>query len=85
VPALVMIVLAGIGLEAVRRQSVKEFPDAEAGDVAAAVRAKLPRPGQTTPAIAESPVDQLERLTALHDQGALTDQEFQSMKSSLLP
>jgi len=85
VPALVMIVLAGIGLEAVRRQSVKEFPDAEAGDVAASVRGKLPRPGQTTPAIAETPVDQLERLTALHDQGALTDQEFQSMKSSLLP
>jgi hypothetical protein len=85
VPALVMIVLAGIGLEAVRRQSVKEFPDAEPGDVAAAVRAKLPRTGQTTPAIAETPVDQLERLTALHDQGALTDQEFQSMKSSLLP
>jgi hypothetical protein len=85
VPALVMIVLAGIGLEAVRRQSVKEFPDAEAGDVAAAVRAKLPRPGQAAPAIAETPVDQLERLTALHDQGALTDQEFQSMKSSLMP
>lgn len=85
VPALVMIVLAGIGLEAVRRQSVKEFPDAEAGDVAASVRAKLPRPGQTTPAIAETPVDQLERLTALHEQGALTDQEFQSMKSSLMP
>jgi hypothetical protein len=53
--------------------------------VAAAVRAKLPRPGQTAPAIAETPVDQLERLTALHDQGALTDQEFQAMKSSLLP
>ena len=85
VPALVMIVLAGIGLEAVRRQSVKEFPDAETGDVAAAVRAKLPRSGQAAPAIAETPVDQLERLTALHDQGALTDQEFQAMKSSLLP
>ena len=85
VPALVMIVLAGIGLEAVRRQSVKEFPDAETGDVTAAVRAKLPRPGQSTPAVAETPVEQLERLSALHDQGALTDQEFQSMKSSLMP
>jgi len=89
VPALVMIVLAGIGLEAVRRQSVKEFPDAESGEVVAAVRSKLSRSQQAAitngPAAAESPVDQLERLSALHDQGALTDQEFQAMKSSLLP
>ena len=85
VPALVMIVLAGIGLEAVRRQSVAEFPDAESGDVATAVRAKLSRPQQAAPAAAEAPVDQLERLSALHDSGALTDQEFQAMKSSLLP
>jgi hypothetical protein len=88
VPALVMIVLAGIGLEAVRRQSVKEFPEAESGEVVAAVRARLSRqPAAITtgPAAAESPVDQLERLSALHDQGALTDQEFQTMKSSLLP
>ena len=63
VPALVMIVLAGIGLEAVRRQSVKEFPDAESGEVVAAVRAKLSRPRKPRPAAAaESPVDQLERL-----------------------
>jgi putative oligomerization/nucleic acid binding protein len=89
VPALVMIVLAGIGLEAVRRQSVKEFPDAQSGEVVAAVRDKLSRSRQpaiaTGPAATESPVDQLERLSALHDQGALTDQEFQAMKSSLLP
>jgi hypothetical protein len=85
VPALVMIVLAGIGLEAVRRQSVKEFPDAESGGVSTAVRAKLSRPQRTEPAGAGAPVDQLERLSALHDQGALTDQEFQAMKSSLLP
>ena len=85
VPALVMIVLAGIGLEAVRRQSVAEFPDAESGDVATAVRAKLSRSQQAAPAAAEAPVDQLERLSALHDSGALTDQEFQAMKSSLLP
>ena len=45
VPALVMIVLAGIGLEAVRRQSVKEFPDAESGGVATTVRAKLSAAG----------------------------------------
>src|SRR6478672_8569854 len=85
VPALVMIVLAGIGLEAVRRQSVAEFPDAESGGVSSAVRAKLSRPQQTAPAAAGVPVDQLERLSALHDSGALTDQEFQAMKSSLLP
>lgn len=85
VPALVMIVLAGIGLEAVRRQSVNEFPDAESGGVATTVRARLSRPEQSAPAAAGVPVDQLERLSALHDSGALTDQEYQAMKSSLLP
>ena len=80
-----MIVLAGIGLEAVRRQSLNEFPAAQSGEVVAAVRARLSRPQQAAPAPAEAPVDQLERLSALHDQGALTDQEFQAMKSSLLP
>ena len=55
------------------------------GEVVAAVRARLSRPQQAAPAAAEAPVDQLERLSALHDQGALTDQEFQAMKSSLLP
>jgi Short C-terminal domain len=84
VPALVMIVLAGVGLEAVRRQSVKEFPYAESGGVSTAVRDKLSRPQPAAPA-AVAPVDQLERLSALHDQGALSDQEFQAMKSSLLP
>src|SRR4051794_916991 len=69
VPALVMIVLAGIGLEAVRRQSVKEFPDAESGGLSTAVRAKLSRSQQPTPAAAGVPVDQLERLSALHDSG----------------
>jgi len=80
-----MIVLAGIGLEAVRRQSVAEFPDAQSGELSTAVRAKLSRSQQPAPAAAEAPVDQLERLSALHNSGALTDQEFQAMKSSLLP
>ena len=69
----------------VRRQSVAEFPDAQSGEVLAAARAKLSREQQAAPAAAETPVDQLERLSALHDHGALTDQEFQAMKSSLLP
>ncbi len=86
VPALVMIVLAGIGLEAVRRQSVKSSPTPRAarwwrlsGRSCHGGRGNRDRPA------AEAPVDQLERLSALHDQGALTDQEFQAMKSSLLP
>ena len=42
VPALVMIVLAGIGLEAVRRQSVTEFPDAAERRGGGGVRAGCP-------------------------------------------
>jgi hypothetical protein len=36
------------------------------------------------PAAAGSYLDELERLAALHDQGVLTDEEFQAKKGQLL-
>jgi len=41
-PVVVLTVLAIIGLEAVRRQTVSEFPDAEDGTLAAGIRSHLP-------------------------------------------
>jgi hypothetical protein len=87
-PVVVLTALAALGLEAVRRQSVHDFPDAHAGAVAAGLRSRIsnPRhrshttgnPGSETAADPE--VDRLERLSALHAQGALSDEEFAALK-----
>jgi len=41
-------------------------------------------PAQDTPATAPSMPDQLKQLAALHEQGALTDDEFATAKARLL-
>ena len=43
-----------------------------------------PAPAPDQPAPAPSMLDQLNQLTALHEQGALTDDEFSSAKAKLL-
>ena len=73
-----------IGLtEMIRRRAAEEHPDGgwhwEGVD----------RPWRRTPAAAPVPagdsVGQLERLAALHDRGAITNDEFDRMKATLLP
>jgi hypothetical protein len=74
-----------------RRQTAREFPDARAGDGSAALRGwfrtHLSRGGTapaTAPATNGDVVAELERLAALHDHGALTDDEFSSQKAALI-
>jgi len=43
-----------------------------------------PAPQPPPPAAAPSMLDQLNQLSALHEQGALTDEEFAAAKSKLL-
>ncbi|HEV7459012.1 MAG TPA: SHOCT domain-containing protein [Solirubrobacteraceae bacterium] len=95
---LLIIVLVVGGIELLRRQIAVEYPDARAPDVeewarnrferlrAAAgrmrrgARARMPAPAPTQ----EAPrVEQLERLAALHERGALTDEEFAEEKAAL--
>lgn len=45
---------------------------------------KQPSTPQAEPAEQESPVDQLEKLSDLHEKGVLTDDEFQDKKEELL-
>jgi hypothetical protein len=74
-PSLLLIALGVLGIEALRRQSVTEFPDAQPGPWKPAVR--LPGRGGDD-------IGKLERLKALHDSGALTDEEFAARKAQIL-
>jgi hypothetical protein len=93
---LLIIVLVVAGVELLRRQIAQEYPDARAPDLqewarrsgewvrAAAGRlrrgARARRPASTPQA---SHIEQLERLAALHERGALTDEEFAEEKAAL--
>ena len=70
-----LILLGILGIEALRRQSVTEFPEA------AAVSWK---PNVRLPSRGGDDISKLERLKALHDSGALTDEEFAARKAELL-
>ncbi|MGN6379982.1 MAG: hypothetical protein ACTHNU_13600 [Gaiellales bacterium] len=83
-PVVVFTALAALGLEAVRRQSAVEFPDAQPGALVAGMRARMPQRHRTHSANnpGDPELDRLERLAALHSQGALSDEEYQALKSS---
>jgi hypothetical protein len=88
--------LLALGVEALRRQASDELAAAPAVvtvDGGAAVTAhglRMPwsRPsggdGVTVETVATSPVDELERLSELHDRGVLSDDEFARSKQRLL-
>ncbi|HEY6397020.1 MAG TPA: SHOCT domain-containing protein [Solirubrobacteraceae bacterium] len=86
------IVLLAIGVRALRRQTDREFPDAQPGDSMRAIRSwnaerRAPRAPTVDPAPAgpnAGRVAELERLALLHDRGALTDAEFATEKAVLL-
>jgi hypothetical protein len=79
---ILFFVLALLGLEVLRRQAAREFPDTEPtglvetarGAVGEARRRRAP----------ESSVAELERLARLHSEGALDDAEFATAKAQLL-
>jgi Short C-terminal domain len=83
VTALVWFALAVLGLETLRRQTVRQFPDVEASHPVAAVRAHLPRRAGAAGA-GQGTADQLERLARLHTQGLLDDAEFAAAKAQVL-
>jgi len=83
---LLLAVLMVLGTEALRRQTAAEFPDAAFGGLGARMRMSLPGRRTTespTPA-RESKIDQLERITALHEKGALTDEQYEAAKAAVL-
>jgi hypothetical protein len=101
---LLMAGLSVAGLEVLRRQTAREFPDATQDDVREGLRAGFsriagqarpgeraappepvpePEPVSVTPARRFTRIDELERLAALHDSGALSDDEFADEKRHL--
>jgi hypothetical protein len=75
---VLVAVLAFVGLEVLRRQTVREFPDA-VGNY------ELRWPRRRGPGAEATPdrVESLERLAALHERGALTDDEYETEKALL--
>jgi hypothetical protein len=82
------IVLLGLGVHALRRQTAREFPEAQAGDIGRSAREWSSRLQPTGTAAVSQPDDghvaELERLAALHDHGSLTDEEFAAEKAGLM-
>jgi hypothetical protein len=87
VSLVIVTALAFGGLEVLRRQTVREFPDAIRGEVgleAALARLRTGRRPSASEHKAAVTVDRLERLAALHERGALTDEEYDAEKALLL-
>jgi Short C-terminal domain len=79
ITVLIVAILAFVGLEILRRQTVREFPDA-----VGSYELHWPwRRGGTTGGVEADRVQSLERLAALHDRGALTDKEYEAEKALL--
>jgi hypothetical protein len=86
--------LVVLGVEVLRRQIAREFPDVQPGDTSARLRAWASGArgpiGRTRPAPAVAAngeagrIDELERLASLHDRGVLDDEEFASQKVLIL-
>jgi hypothetical protein len=93
-PSLVLIVLAAVGMEALRRVAVRDFPDETMATASERWNGRLDsvkgrfgrsdagaRSGSEPPE--EDRISALERLARLHDAGALTDAEFEREKASV--
>jgi hypothetical protein len=79
---LLFFVLAAVGLEVLRRQTAREFPVAESGDMLAAARGAVTRAWAHRGS--HNTTGELERLAQLHAAGALDDAEFAQAKARLL-
>jgi hypothetical protein len=88
-PSLILIALAIAGLEALRLQALRDFPDEtwQPGGVRAALsgtRDRLRRQPTASVPPQTARLEELERLTKLRDAGALDAEEFEQEKRRIL-
>jgi hypothetical protein len=83
---LLFTILAFVGAHILRAEIAEQFPDAEHASVRATVSEKMAhaRAGSKGRQPAPSRADELERLVALHDRAAITDDEYAAAKRELL-
>jgi hypothetical protein len=96
---LLFAALIVLGIELLRRQTAREFPDAQPGDTTARTRAWIagirarrasgeeidaPRATVDESAAVTTRFDDLEQLASLHDRGVLNDDEFEEQKVLIL-
>ena len=83
IPALVLVVLGVLGLEALRRQTAREFPKPSRRDSTGARGARTSH-GRPNGSGAGDQLEQLERLGRLREAGVLDASEFESQKAQIL-
>jgi hypothetical protein len=83
---LLFTILAFVGAHVLREQIAEQFPDAEHGSMGAAISEKIAhaRAASSGRTAAPSQASELERLVALHDRKAITDDEYAAAKRELL-
>jgi Short C-terminal domain len=88
---IVFTLLALFGMFMLRRETMREFPDAQLGDATRRVRARIEKgrdqrrqaKASSAPAPASIP-DQLRELADLRDKGAITPDDYQAAKAQIL-
>ncbi len=98
-PIIGIAILLALGIQALRRMTMQEFPAAQVGDSMRSIRAWYSErrhsaffsghSGSTHPAASgdrerDAQIASLERLANLHDRGVLTEDEFRAQKTALL-
>jgi hypothetical protein len=83
---VLLAVLMVLGTETLRRQAETEFPDATFGGFGERMRGSVSRRPADEPLAPprESKIDQLERITALRDKGALSEEQYEAAKAEVL-
>jgi hypothetical protein len=82
---ILLAVLMVLGTEALRRQTAAEFPDAAFGGLGVRMRTSVPgqSSGESKAPRPESKIDQLERITALREKGALSEEQYEAAKAEV--
>jgi hypothetical protein len=85
---LILVAMAGVGVYELRRRSIADFPDVRMGEMPARVRARVEGMWRGRERLKPEPHDRhlerLERLAALRERGALSEEEFEAQKAELL-